>query len=107
MGVKALGYVIVETAQPERWDTFLTQLAGVMRAPDAADGAMQFRIDERLFRFRIEQSDRDWFKAAAYEVADAAELDALAARIAAALSSPRFRPDGQSRHPSASSAARE
>jgi 3,4-dihydroxy-9,10-secoandrosta-1,3,5(10)-triene-9,17-dione 4,5-dioxygenase len=84
MGVKALGYVIVETAQPERWDTFLTQLAGVMRAPDAADGAMQFRIDERLFRFRIEQSDRDWFKAAAYEVADAAELDALAARIAAA-----------------------
>ena len=84
MGVKALGYVIVETAQPERWDTFLTQLAGVMRAPDAADGAMQFRIDDRPFRFRIEPSDREWFKAAAYEVADAAELDALAARIAAA-----------------------
>ena len=30
MGVKALGYVIVETAQPERWDAFLTELAGVM-----------------------------------------------------------------------------
>lgn len=84
MGVKALGYVIVETAQPERWDTFLTQLAGVMRAPDAADGAMQFRIDERPFRFRIEKSNREWFKAAGYEVADAAELDALAARVAAA-----------------------
>ncbi len=84
MGVKALGYVIVETAQPERWDTFLTQLAGVMRAPDAADGAMQFRIDERPFRFRIERSNRDWFKAAGYEVADAAALEDLAARIAAA-----------------------
>ena len=64
MGIKALGYVIVETAQPERWDTFLTQLAGVMRAPDAADGALQFRIDDRPFRFRIEKSDREWFKAA-------------------------------------------
>jgi 3,4-dihydroxy-9,10-secoandrosta-1,3,5(10)-triene-9,17-dione 4,5-dioxygenase len=84
MGVKALGYVIVETAQPDRWSTFLTELAGVMRADDAADGAMQFRIDDRPFRFRIETSDREWFKAAAYEVADAAELDALAARIAAA-----------------------
>ena len=84
MGIKALGYVIVETAQPERWDTFLTQLAGVMRAPDAADGALQFRIDDRPFRFRIEKSDREWFKAAGYEVADAAELDALAARVAAA-----------------------
>lgn len=84
MGVKALGYVIVESAQPERWDAFLTQLAGVMRAGDAADGAMQFRIDDRPFRFRIEKSGRDWFKAAGYEVADAAELDALAARVAAA-----------------------
>lgn len=84
MGVKALGYVIIETAQPARWDTFLTQLAGVMRAPDAADGAMQFRIDDRPLRFRIERSDREWFKAAGYEVADSAELGALAARIAAA-----------------------
>ena len=39
MGVKALGYVVVETAQPEKWEHFLTQVAGVMRAPDAADGA--------------------------------------------------------------------
>ena len=84
MGVKALGYVIVETAEPERWDTFLTQLAGVMRADDAPDGAMQFRIDERVFRFRIERSDREWFKAAGYALADSAELEALAARIAAA-----------------------
>ena len=38
MGVKALGYVVIETAQPEKWDEFLTQVAGVMRADDAADG---------------------------------------------------------------------
>ena len=32
MGVKALGYVVVETAQPGKWDEFLTQVAVVMRA---------------------------------------------------------------------------
>ena len=83
MAVKSLGYVVIETAQPEEWERFLTELAGVMRAPDAADGAMQFRIDDRPFRFRIERSGREWFKAAGYEVADSAALDALAARIAA------------------------
>ena len=81
MGIKALGYVVIETAQPDRWDHFLTQVAGVMRAPDAADGAAQYRIDQRPFRFRIERSDREWFKAAGYEVADAATLDALADRV--------------------------
>ncbi len=84
MGVKSLGYVVVETAKPREWERFLTGVAGVMRAPDAADGAMQFRIDDRPFRFRIETSGREWFKAAGYEVADAAELAALAERIVAA-----------------------
>jgi len=84
MAVKSLGYVVIETARPKEWGRFLTEVAGVMRAPDAADGAMQFRIDDRPFRFRIETAGREWFKAAGYEVADRAALDGLAARIAAA-----------------------
>ena len=39
MAIKALGYVVIQTAQLQRWDHFLTQVAGVMRAPDAADPA--------------------------------------------------------------------
>lgn len=81
MGVKALGYVIIETAQPEKWDEFLTQLAGAVRTLDAVDGAAQYRIDQRPFRFRIEKSDREWFKAAGYEVADIAGLEALSQKI--------------------------
>lgn len=84
MGVKALGYVVVETARPDKWDEFLTQVAGVMRAPDAADGAAHYRIDQRPFRFRIVPAARDWFAAAGYEVADRAALEALAGRIEAA-----------------------
>lgn len=84
MGVKALGYVVIETAMPEKWDHFLTQMAGVMRAEDAADGAAQYRIDARPFRFRIEKSNREWFKAAGYEVADEQALTALRDAIAKA-----------------------
>jgi 3,4-dihydroxy-9,10-secoandrosta-1,3,5(10)-triene-9,17-dione 4,5-dioxygenase len=83
MGVKALSYVIIETVQPEKWDHFLTQIAGVMRARDAADGAALYRIDQRPFRFRIERSTRDWFKAAGYEVSDGSALETLAAAIRA------------------------
>ena len=84
MSIKALGYVVVETAQPDEWDRFLTQFVGVMRVDDAADGAALYRVDDRVFRFRIEPGKREWFVAAGYEVADRATLDALAARIAAA-----------------------
>lgn len=84
MGIKALGYVVIETAQPDKWDHFLTQVAGVMRAPDAADGAALYRVDQRPFRFRIVRGQREYFLAAGYEVADAATLAALAAGIAAA-----------------------
>lgn len=84
MGVRALGFVVIETAQPEKWDHFLTMMAGVMRAPDAADGAAQYRIDDWPFRFRIEPSYREWFKAAAYEVTDHAALQSLADAISKA-----------------------
>lgn len=83
MGIKALGYVVIETAQSQRWDHFLTQVAGVMRAPDAADGAQFYRIDARPFRFRIEPGAQERFVAAAYELDSAEALDRLAAAIAA------------------------
>lgn len=83
MGVKSLGYVVIATAQPDRWDHFLTQVAGVMRAPDAADGAALYRIDDRPFRFRIERGTEERLVAAAYEVSDA-EFDRLVDAIAAA-----------------------
>jgi 3,4-dihydroxy-9,10-secoandrosta-1,3,5(10)-triene-9,17-dione 4,5-dioxygenase len=84
MAIKALGYVVIETAQPEKWDQFLTEVAGVMRAPDASDGAALYRIDERPFRFRIEIGSREWFAAAGYEVASEADLVALADAVRAA-----------------------
>lgn len=84
MGVKALGYVVIETTDADKWQEFLCDVAGVMRGADAADGAAQYRIDERHFRFRIEQGAREGFKAAGYAMADRAALDSLAAAMTTA-----------------------
>lgn len=82
MSVQALGYVVIETAQPKEWDHFLTQVAGVMRAADAADGAALYRIDDRPFRFRIQTGSSDRLLAAGYEVSNADEFAKLADAIA-------------------------
>lgn len=81
MSVMALGYVVIETADPVRWDHFLTEVAGVMRAPDAVDGTALYRIDQRPFRLQIVTGDREHFTASAFEVTD---LAALALAVAAA-----------------------
>ena len=63
MGVKALGYVIVESAQPARWDHFMTQVVGAMRAPDAPDGALQFRQGMILYTLQGDprvRSESQW-----------------------------------------------
>lgn len=84
MGIKALGYVVVETARPAEWDRFLTAFVGTMRVADAADGAALYRVDDRVFRLRVQPGEREWFVAAGYEVDGRAALDALADKVAAA-----------------------
>ena len=84
MSIKALGYVVIETAQPEAWEHFLTQVAGVMRSGTSADGAALYRIDQRPFRFRVETGSADRLVAAAYEISSEAAWHALAERIRSA-----------------------
>ncbi len=82
MAIKALGYLVVTTAQPADWHRFLTQLVGAMPVADAADGASLYRIDARVFRFRIESGSQERLQAAGYEVDSAEALAALRQRIA-------------------------
>ena len=82
MAIKALGYLVVTTAQPAEWHRFLTQLVGAMPVADAVDGASLYRIDDRIFRFRVESGPQERLTAAAYEVDGAETLAALRRRIA-------------------------
>ena len=84
MAIKALGYLVVTTTDPDEWDRFLTAMVGAMSAGETPGGARLYRIDDRPFRFWIERGGEDTLKAAAYELADAGALEALKARIAAA-----------------------
>lgn len=84
MGIKALGYLIIATARPADWDRFLTELTGAMRSDAAPAGVALYRIDDRPFRFWIEQGSEDRLLAAAYELSDAASFAALRGRIAGA-----------------------
>jgi 3,4-dihydroxy-9,10-secoandrosta-1,3,5(10)-triene-9,17-dione 4,5-dioxygenase len=81
MGVKALGYVVIETAQPDKWDAFLTQIVGAMPDGEGADGATLYRLDDRAARFRLIKGEQEAFAAAGWEVEDQAEFDALATKL--------------------------
>lgn len=82
MAIEALGYVIIETAQPKQWDHFMTEVVGVMRAEGPADGGLHYRIDDRPFRFRIVDGGQERLLAAAYRLDSRGSLDNLAAKLA-------------------------
>ena len=84
MGIKALGYLVVTTQYPDKWDHFLTDVAGVMRAGPGPEGVALYRIDDRPFRFWIERGSEDRLAAAAYEVSDAAAFAAVRETVVAA-----------------------
>jgi 3,4-dihydroxy-9,10-secoandrosta-1,3,5(10)-triene-9,17-dione 4,5-dioxygenase len=77
MGVIGQGYVVIEASDPAAWGAFLTGVVGAMAAGDGC-----YRVDERLFRFRIESSANDRLAATGLLVSPGA-LDNLAARIEA------------------------
>lgn len=84
MAIKQLGFVVIETAKPAEWHSFLTEVAGVMPADNPHDDAAHYRIDDRPFRFRIVEAGHDRLAGAAYEIDSREALDALAERIAEA-----------------------
>ena len=59
MGIKALGYVVIETAKLAEWDAFLADVVGTMRSPSGKEDVALYRIDDRPFRFRIEKVGED------------------------------------------------
>jgi 2,3-dihydroxybiphenyl 1,2-dioxygenase len=81
MEINALGYIVVGSDRLEEWGDFATRLLG-MQAVDRGGGMRAFRMDDRAQRLIVSRG-----AAAAtlgWEVADAAALACLAARLEAA-----------------------
>jgi len=83
MTVQSLGYVGLHTTQLQDWAGFATGLLGLQLA-DRAGTECVFRMDDRRQRLIVATDATDSAAFFGWEVADAAALDAFAARVEAA-----------------------
>ncbi|MFM0616810.1 VOC family protein [Paraburkholderia nemoris] len=72
--VRALGYIVVQSADVDTWRGYAENVLG-MQAQDATDGALYVKMDERDFRYLIVPGDADRYFASGWELADAAAFD--------------------------------
>ncbi len=83
MRVQALGYVGVRAKDLGDWASYGAGLLGLQRV-DKTRSALAFRMDDRKQRIIVEADGGEGIGVFGWEVADAAALDALAARLDAA-----------------------
>lgn len=82
MTIQGLGYLGVGTDRLDDWTDFASNHLG-MQPVDRGAGVRAFRMDDRKQRLVIDRSLPDGQRYFGWEVADAATLDALAARLEA------------------------
>src|SRR5262245_65497427 len=80
MTVRALGYVGVRARELDDWGRYGTRLLGLQRI-DRSRSTLAFRMDDRKQRIIVDADGGDGIGFFGWEVADAAALDALAARL--------------------------
>ena len=82
MTVQALGYVGVRANNLEDWAAYGANFLGLQRI-DKSRSSMAFRMDDRKQRLVVDADGGQGISFFGWEVADAAALDALAARLEA------------------------
>ena len=81
MSIQSLGYMVIGSDLLDPWDDFATRLLGMQRV-DRGGSMRAYRMDDRTQRLLISKNAAP--ATIGWEVADAAALDALAARLEAA-----------------------
>src|SRR5467141_5285518 len=82
-GIQALGYIGVRAKDLGDWATYATSFLGLQRI-DKSRTSLAFRMDDRKQRLVIDADGGQGIAFFGWEVADAAALDKVAARIEAA-----------------------
>src|SRR4051812_42846950 len=80
MPIQALGYAGFASADLDDWRQFGTSLVG-LQAVERGNSLLAFRMDDRKQRIVIDRAMPEGKRFFGWEVADAAELDELAARL--------------------------
>lgn len=84
VAVQSLGYVVIETTDLAKWDSFLQHIVGAMPGGTGADGAALYRLDDRAARFRVQRGRKDRFAIAGWELSDASAFDSMVAALRSA-----------------------
>jgi 2,3-dihydroxybiphenyl 1,2-dioxygenase len=84
MTITQLGYVGLEVADLDRWESLGRDVLGLAPRPRASDGTLYFRMDQRYQRLVVKRGPREGLAFAGFEVPDAAALEAVAKRLAQA-----------------------
>lgn len=80
MSVSALGYFGFEVSDLAAWRRYATEFLGLMET-EGPNGSLRYRYDERAWRIGVAEGAADDLAYAGFEVAGAAGLDALLARL--------------------------
>src|ERR1700716_1700268 len=80
MTVQALGYAGIGSAAPDDWQKVGAALVG-LQAVEKSPSLLAFRMDDRKQRIVIDRSLPEGVRFFGWEVADAAALEALAAKL--------------------------
>lgn len=83
MSVRSLGYLVLGASDIGAWLRYAADVLGVQVDEDGA-GGLKLRVDSRDWRIAVQPSNADDILAAGWEVAGAAELDALVSALNAA-----------------------
>ncbi len=85
MNIRSLGYVLIESTDPQKWLEFGTEVLGLMVAPAMpADGNVYLKMDERPFRLAIVPGERDGLLLCGLELLDEENFHSARDELAAA-----------------------
>ncbi|ROS01161.1 3,4-dihydroxy-9,10-secoandrosta-1,3,5(10)-triene-9,17-dione 4,5-dioxygenase [Sinobacterium caligoides] len=85
MKVKSLGYVLIESTDPQNWLEFGTNVVGMMAAPTMPDdGNVYLKMDARPYRFAITKGETDRLLLSGFELGGEEEFNAAKQELEAA-----------------------
>jgi 2,3-dihydroxybiphenyl 1,2-dioxygenase len=86
--VSSLGYLVLETKDPESWAAFAEEVLGLAVERSTTDPTIRLRMDDRWARLLVVSGTEETIAAYGWEVADVAALKALVERLRAAGCNP-------------------
>lgn len=83
MTISSLGYIVVDSTDLSKWETFGRDVLGMMLVDAPDSDTLWLQMDERPFRIAVRKAETDRLGYSGWEVADKATFDATIEKIKA------------------------